>query len=221
MKRIKLSERVLPDYTLGEELFNAISHGAGVVLGIIVCLLCAFKSQGSLLPFIGSMIYGCSMIALYAISMLYHSFRPGTTKKVFQILDHCTIYLLIAGTYTPILLAAFVDDFPLIGWGLLAMQWGVSIVAIVLNAIDLHRYRYFSYFSYILLGWSIVFVVPFSMELLTTEGFSYLLSGGISYTIGALLFVIGAKHRWFHSVFHIFVVLGSLLQFIGIYSYIL
>ena len=221
MKRIKLAERTLPNYTLAEELFNAISHGAGVVLGIIVCLLCAFKSQGNLLPFIGSMIYGCSMIVLYAISMLYHSFKPGTTKKVFQILDHCSIYILIAGTYTPILLTAFVQDAPMIGWGLLAVQWIVSTVAIVLNAIDLHRYRYFSYTCSIVLGWSLVFVTPFSRELLSPAAFGYVLSGGISYTIGALLFVIGCKHRWFHSIFHIFVVLGSFLQFIGIYAYIL
>ncbi len=221
MKRIKLQDRVLPDYTVGEEILNAISHGAGIVLGIMVCILCAIKTAGRPLPFWGSLIYGLSMTVLYAFSTLYHSLRPGTSKKVLQIMDHCTIYVLIAGTYTPILLTGFIPEMPIIGWGLLALQWGVSAVAIVLNAIDLHRYRYFSYIAYLIMGWAIAFVAPYALQLISLKALWYLLLGGVSYTVGAVTFVIGIKRRWFHGIFHIFVIVGSLLQFIGIYLYIL
>ena len=221
MKRIKLSERLLPDYTLGEEIFNAISHGVGVPLGIVVCVLCAIKTYGDLLPFIGALIFGCSMIVLYALSTLYHSFRPSITKKVFQILDHCTIYLLIAGTYTPILLTVIIPNAPVVGWGLLIFQWGVSVVAIVLNAIDLHYYRHFSNISYIALGWAIILVAPMAFPLLDPFCLLYLVLGGISYTVGAVAFFIGIKRHWFHSIFHVFVVLGSFLHFIAIYCYML
>ena len=221
MKRIKLQDRILPNYTIGEEIFNAISHGAGILLGIAVSILCILKTAGNDFPFWGSLIYGLSMIILYTFSTLYHSLRPGTSKKVFQIMDHCTIYVLIAGTYTPILLAGFVPRMPLIGWGLLALQWGVAAFAIVLNAIDLHRYRYFSYIAYLIMGWSIAFVAPYALQLISLKALWFLLLGGISYTVGAVTFVIGIKRRWFHGVFHIFVIIGSLLQFIGIYLYIL
>ncbi len=221
MKRTKLSQRVLPHYTLSEELANSISHGTGILLGLIVLIACARASYGNSLSFLGSILYGTSMIGLYTVSTLYHSLRPGTAKKVFQVIDHCTIYILIAGTYTPILLTAFVPNAPVIGWGLLAVQWGISALAIVLNAIDLKQFRIFSYTAYILLGWSILFVGPTAFRLLSPMGFWYLLLGGISYTVGAVLFAIGKHHRWFHSVFHIFVIIGSLLQFIAIYRYIL
>lgn len=221
MKRTKLCDRTLPPYSLAEELFNAISHGIGVLLGIAVCLLCAQKAYGSSLSFIGCLVYGISMVALYTVSALYHSLRPGTAKKVLQIIDHCTIYLLIAGTYTPILLTGFIRNEPVIGWGLLALQWGVSSLAIVLNAIDLKRYRIFSYSAYVILGWAILPVWPVAARVISPMGLWYLLLGGISYTVGAVLYGIGSKKPWFHSVFHLFVVAGSVLQFIAVYQYIL
>lgn len=221
IKRIKLRDRQLPTYTLAEELVNAISHGVGVILGFIILLLCTKKAQSNPLSFLGCTAYGISMILLYTISALYHSFVPGTTKKVFQILDHCTIYILIAGTYTPILLDAFIPATPILGWGLLAMQWGVSVLAIILNAIDLKKYRIFSYTAYIVLGWAIIFVWPVARNLIGDMGLLYLLLGGISYTVGAILYGIGSKLPWFHSVFHVLVILGSYLQFIAIYQYIL
>lgn len=221
MKRTKLSQRVLPHYTLSEELANSISHGAGILLGWIVLIACARASSGNTLSLLGSILYGISMIVLYTASTLYHSLRPGVAKKVFQVIDHCTIYILIAGTYTPILLTAFAPYAPGIGWGLLAVQWGISALAIVLNAIDLKKFRIFSYTAYILLGWAILFVGPTAFRLLSPMGFWYLLLGGISYTVGTVLFAIGKRHRWFHTVFHIFVIMGSILQFIAIYRYVL
>lgn len=219
MKQTK--NHVLSDYTRGEEIFNSISHGAGILLGMIVSIMCLQKTKGHPLSFVGSLIYGISMIVLYGFSTIYHGLPCGKAKKVFQILDHCTIYALIAGTYTPILLSGFLPKEPIAGIILLCVQWGVAAIAIVLTAIDLHKYRYFSYFTYIILGWAIIFIAPIALRVLSKTAFLYLLAGGISYTIGAVLFAIGNKLRWFHSVFHIFVVVGSILQFIAIYCYII
>ena len=223
MKRIKLRDRALPDYTKGEEIMNMVTHITGGGIGILALALCVAKSAmtGNLLGLIGSVIYGCTMIALYAVSSVYHGLRPGTGKKVMQVIDHCTIYFLIAGTYTPILLSGFVPTYPIIGWGLLAAQWGLCVLATVLTAIDLRAYRVFSMICYIGMGWGIIFFLHQAMEVMTLPGFSLLLSGGIAYTIGAVLYGIGVKKRWMHSVFHIFVVLGSLLQFLAILIYAL
>lgn len=223
MKRLKLCDRLLPKYTLSEELVNAISHGIGALFGIAVLLLGIFKSlqSQSAASMVGSIIYGVCMIILYTISTVYHALVPGTAKKVMQILDHCSIYILIAGTYTPILLSGFVPHSPHIGWGLLGLQWGVAILAIVLNAIDLKKYSIFSYTAYIVMGWSIIFFTPQAMALVDHRALLYILLGGISYTVGAILYAIGSRRSWFHSVFHFFVLAGSFLQFLGIYLYIL
>ena len=131
--------------------------------------------------------------------------------------DHCAIYFLIAGTYTPILLLQFTDAFPFIGWGLLALQWLLGILACILTAVDLRKYRAFSMVCYIFMGWSIVLCLPITLQVLSTQAFSWLLAGGITYTIGAVLFGLGKKLRWMHAIFHLFVLAGSILQFISIY----
>lgn len=223
MKRIKLCNRKLPDYTNGEEIMNMVTHIVGGALAIIVTVLCIFRAikQENTLGLIGSAIYGFTMITLYTISSVYHGLRTVTSKKVLQIIDHCAIYFLISGTYTPILLSAFVPNFPVLGWGGIAFQWGLAILAATLTAIDLHRYRVISMVCYIAMGWSIIFFIPQLLQVVNKIGFFYLLAGGIAYTIGAVLYGIGSKKYWMHSVFHIFVVLGSLLQFIAIYGYVL
>ena len=223
MKRIKLSDRQLPDYTKGEEIMNMVTHIVGGALGVLVLVLCTIRAicRGSTLSIVGCVLYGVSIVALYTISSVYHGLRPGMAKKVLQVIDHCTIYFLIAGTYTPILLSVFVPVYPLIGWGLLAAQWALLAVAVTLTAIDLKKYTVFSMICYIGMGWGIVFFLPQTIELMTAPGFYLLLSGGIAYTIGAILYGIGSKRHWMHSVFHIFVVIGSLLQFLAIYLYAL
>ena len=223
MKRMKLADRKLPDYTKGEEVMNMVTHIVGGALGIVVFVLCLFRSicQGVTLSVIGCATYGVSIVALYTISSVYHGLRPGTAKKVLQVIDHCTIYFLIAGTYTPILLSAFVPVYPLIGWSLLVAEWGLLAVAVTLTAIDLKKYNVFSMVCYIGMGWGIIFFLPQAIEVLTKQGFLVLLSGGIAYTIGAILYGIGSKKHWMHSIFHIFVVIGSLLQFLSIYFFVL
>ena len=221
MKRTKLIHRELPDYTRGEERMNTITHILGGALGVAALVLCTGKAlmKGNALNCVTSIVYGLCLITLYAMSSIYHGLRPCTGKKVMQVLDHCTIYFLIAGTYTPIVLGVMRQLYPGIGWGLFAAQWLLAILAATLTAIDLDRYAVFSMICYILMGWGIIFFLPQARAAMGSAGFSLLLWGGIAYTVGAVLYGIGSKVRWMHSVFHIFVVLGSLLQFLAIYLY--
>ena len=202
---------------------NMVTHIVGGGLGVLILTLCVLKAAlgRNTLGIVGSAIYGFTMVALYAMSSIYHGLRPGTGKKVMQVIDHCTIYFLICGTYTPLLLVAFVPVYPVLGWGLLAAEWALAILAATLTAIDLKKYNIFSMICYIAMGWGIVFFLPQAIQVLTKPGFLVLLSGGIAYTLGAILYGIGSKTRWFHSVFHIFVVLGSVLQFLAIVFYVL
>ena len=222
-KRIKLADRHLPNYTKGEEIMNMVTHITGGALGILVLVLCVIRSaiHGSIPAVVGSAIYGSTMIALYSVSSVYHGLRPSMGKKVMQVIDHCTIYFLICGTYTPILLSAFLPVYPVLCWGLLAAEWILAILAATLTAIDLKKYTVFSMICYIGMGWGIVFFLPQALQVLTLPGFLLLLTGGIVYTVGAVLYGIGSKRRWIHAVFHIFVVLGSLFQFLAIYFYAL
>lgn len=217
-KRIKLRDRLLPDYTNGEEVMNMVTHIVGGSFGILVLVLCLVRSS---IPrcTVGAAIYGGSMIAIYAMSSIYHGLRPSTGKKVLQILDHCTIYFLIAGSYSAIALGALFEHFPILAMAVLAAQWGLAALAITLTAIDLEKYNVFSMVCYIGMGWMALLFVPQLTAALTATGFYWLLAGGIAYTVGAVLYGLGSRKKWLHSVFHIFVVLGSFLQFIAIYFF--
>ena len=153
------------------------------------------------------------------MSSIYHGLKTNTSKKVMQILDHCTIYFLICGTYTAILLSAFHPVYPGICVGLLIFLWTIAALAITLTGIDLKKYNIFSMICYICMGWSILPFISQTINVLTKPGFMILLSGGIAYTIGAVLYGIGSKKPWFHSIFHIFVVIGSALQALSILLY--
>ena len=222
MKRTKLRDRVLPRYSKGEEVMNMVTHIAGGGLAVISFALCLYKTipQGGM-SLMASLIYGITMVTLYAMSSIYHGLHPGTAKKVLQVLDHCTIYALIAGTYTPIVLCALAPKYPAVGWGLFAGEWLLAITAATLTAIDLKRYRVLSMLCYIGMGWGVILFLPQTLAVLPAPGFGLLLSGGIAYTIGAVLFGLGKRLKWMHSVFHIFVVLGSVLQFLTIFLCVL
>ena len=223
MTRTALKNRVLPNYTKGEEIFNMVTHIVGGALGIIVLVTCILKSAvfGDAWGVVTSAIYGGSMVALYAVSSVYHGLTCETAKKVMQVIDHCTIYLLIAGTYTPILLCSMRTVSPVWAWGLLAFVWGLAILAATLTAIDLKKYSKFSMVCYILMGWCIVAGSKVAVVAVGGEGLLLLLAGGIAYTVGAVLYGAGKKVRYMHSVFHIFVVLGSLLQYLSIIFYVI
>ena len=221
MKRTKLSDRVLPNYSRGEELMNTITHIVGGALGVAALTLCVVFAalRQNVYGVVGSAIYGASLIALYTVSSVYHGLKPGMGKKVMQIVDHCTIYFLIAGTYTVIVLSAIRPRYPVLGWGLFAFEWAMAALATTLTAIDLKKYNVISMICYIGLGWAIIPFARQALEVLTLPGFLFLLLGGIAYTIGAVLYGIGSRKKWMHSVFHIFVVLGSVLQFFAVLLY--
>ena len=221
MKRTKLSDRVLPDYSRGEELMNTVTHIVGGALGVAALTLCVVFAalRHNVYGVVGSAIYGVSLIALYTVSSVYHGLKPGMGKKVMQIVDHCTIYFLIAGTYTVIVLSAIRPRYPVLGWGLFAFEWAIAALATTLTAIDLKKYNVISMICYIGLGWAIIPFARQALEVLTLPGFLFLLLGGIAYTIGAVLYGIGSRKKWMHSVFHIFVVLGSVLQFFAVLLY--
>lgn len=220
MKRTKLRERTLPVYSRGEDCMNMVTHIVGGGIGLLILVACLLRARSGW-DRAGSWIYGISMLCVYTVSSVYHGLRPGLGKKVMQVLDHCAIYTLIAGTYTPIMLSAMVPAWPQIGWGLLIWQWGLAALAVTLTAIDLKRYKVFSMVCYIGMGWSILAFLPQTVEVLGRAGFGWLLAGGIVYTVGAVIFGIGSKVRWMHSVFHIFVVLGSMLQGVAVVWYVL
>lgn len=222
-RRTALKDRKLPDYTKGEELLNCISHILGGVFGVLALVLCVVYSARNLDAWavVGSAIYGGSMVILYTMSSIYHGLSSGMAKKVFQVIDHCSVYLLIVGSYTPILLVAIRPIAPVCSWILFGVVWGLSLVAMVFTAIDLKRYRVLSMICYIALGWCIIFATKVALEAMGIEGFLWLLAGGIAYTIGAILYGVGKKKRYMHSVFHFFVLAGSVLQFVTIYFYVL
>ena len=223
MKRTKLSDRPFPNYTRGEEIFNSASHIVGAGFGLIALITCVAVSllHKNTWGLVGSVIYGCSLIILYTISSVYHGLPHNMGKKVMQVIDHCAVYLLIAGTYTPILLTAVRPVSPMWCWILFAIVWGLAVLATVLTAIDLKRYSVFSMACYIGMGWCIVLSGKTILDALPLPGLLWLVAGGVSYTVGAVLYGIGKKHRWMHSVFHLFVVAGSILQFICILFYVL
>ncbi len=220
--RTKLADRSLPSYTRGEELFNMISHIAGGGFGVIALVLLTVKSllAGHALSAVTSVLYGLSMIALYAMSSVYHGLRPGFAKKVLQVIDHCTIYFLIAGTYTPIVLVAVRPIAPALGWGLFAWEWALLALAATLTAVDLKKYQIFSMACYIGMGWSVVFFPGTVLAAVGRTGFSLLIAGGVCYTIGAVLYGIGKKKKYMHSIFHLFVLAGSIFHFLTILLYV-
>ncbi len=221
--RTKLMDRQMPDYTKGEEIFNMVSHIVGGALGVAALVLCiifsAIRKNGYGLA--GSIVFGVSMILLYTMSSVYHGLRDGKAKRVLQVLDHCTIYVLIAGTYTPVLLSAMRRIDPVSSWVLLGVMWGLSAIAITLTAIDLRKYRVFSMICYLGMGWAAVFKIGLVYQAVGPAGFALILAGGVSYTIGAVLYGLGKKKRYMHSIFHLFVVLGSALHTLAILLYVL
>ena len=223
LKRTKLADRQLPNYSTGEEIMNTVTHIVGGAMGVAALTMCVMLAAQTrnIYGVIGSSIYGFCMIALYSVSSVYHGLRPGMGKKVMQVIDHCTIYFLICGTYTVIALSAIRPIYPKLGWLLLGFEWIMAIIATVLTAIDLKQYRVFSMICYIGMGWAIIPFAKVVMQVLTKPGFYLLLAGGIAYTIGAVLYGIGSKKKWMHSVFHIFVDIGSLLQFLCVAMYAL
>lgn len=223
MKRTKLRDRVLPSYTKGEEIMNMVSHIVGGALGLAALTLCVIFAALHRDPWavVGSSIYGAALIMLYTVSSIYHGLRPGMGKKVMQIIDHCTIYFLIGGTYTPILFCCIRPVSAAWSWVMFGVVWGLAAMAATLTAIDLKKYSKLSMICYIGMGWSILMAPHIAIKAIPLGGLLWCLAGGIAYTVGAVLYGVGKKHRYMHSLFHLFVVAGSIMQFFCIFFYVI
>ncbi len=209
----------MPVYSKGEEIFNLTSHIVGGGIGVIILITFVVLSIMNKYTFdlVSSLvIYGLSVILLYTISSIYHGLKAdSTSKKVFRILDHCTIYVLIAGTYTPICIFAFMGIVE--GYIILILEWALAIIGIILNALFLNNKiaKGVSMFLYAFAGWMLV-IFPSVIKLLSLEQFIFVLLGGVVYTVGILFYALGKKKKWSHSVFHILCVVATILQFIGV-----
>ena len=221
--RIPLKSRRLPRYTNGEEIFNTVTHIVGGALGIATLVLCVVIAamKGSVSGIVCGAVFGFSMTVLYTMSSIYHGLRTFTSKLVFQIIDHCTIYFLIAGTYTPFLVCALAKEHPVAAYLTFAVVWGTAIVAMVLNAIDLAKFKTFSMIAYVVVGWAILPSVHLMFSAIGPHGFFLLLGGGVIYTLGIIFYALGSRVRYFHSIFHIFVLLGSVAHALCVMFYVI
>lgn len=210
----------IPKYSLSEELLNAISHGLGALFGIVGTVLCIVKAANTGDPWriVSGSIFGVTVLLLYLMSCLYHALKVNMAKRVFRVIDHCTIFLLIAGTYTPFTLVTLRGT---VGWVLFGIVWGMAILGITLNAVNLKKFSKISVACYLVMGWAIIAAFQPLAEALAPQGVSLLIWGGIAYTVGAILYGIGAKVKYFHSVFHFFCLAGTVLHFFAIYLYVL
>ena len=208
----------IPDYTLGEELVNSISHGAGALLGIAALVLMLLKARGPL-QVVTVSLFGASLILVYTMSCIYHALSKRTGgKKVLRVLDHCNVFLLVFGTYIPVALLGVGGT---AGWVLFGLVGAFTALGIVLTAVDLERFSAAGVICHLLSGWSILIGLPQLLRSMGKGGLVCLVLGGIFYTIGAVLYAIGAKRRYRHSVFHFFCLLGSLCHFLAVYRYLL
>lgn len=219
-KQVRLYKIEIPKYTLGEELVSSISHGAGAALGIAALCLCVIRSAAlnNALALVSSWIFGISIIVLYSMSCIYHGLKPNNAKRVMRVFDHCTIFLLIAGTYTPFTLVALHGA---VGWTLFGIIWGTAVIGIILNAIDMERFKVISMICYLAMGWAVIFTFKPLLMAVSMSGIKLLVAGGIAYTVGAVVYGIGSKVKYMHSIWHFFVLAGSILHFFAIYNYVL
>jgi len=210
----------IPNYSFGEELLNTLSHGVGAGLGLSALVLCIIRGamHGNALSVSSGIIFGLSLIILYSMSAIYHGVRPGIAKRILRICDHCTIFLLIAGSYTPFTLITLRGP---VGWTLFGIIWGMAVLGIILNACDLERFKKFSMVCYLVMGWCVIFTFPTLKANLAPDGLVLLVWGGIAYTIGAVIFGLGHKIKYMHSLWHFFVLAGSILHFLCVYLYVL
>ena len=206
-------------YTLGEEITNSISHGLGVLFGIVILILTIVMAahNHNVVGIVASCIYGVSMIIMFLMSCLYHAMSPRIgAKKVFRVIDHCDIYVFIAGSYTPFCISLIGG---VTGWTLFGIIWGCAILGVLLNSINLEKYKVISLILYLVMGWMVIISFGSLYAVLPTKGLMFLLAGGIIYTLGAVIYGIGSKVRYMHSVFHLFVLAGCILQSFSILFY--
>ncbi|MBQ1287922.1 MAG: hemolysin III family protein [Erysipelotrichaceae bacterium] len=208
----------IPDYTLGEELFNSISHGIAAAFSVAGLVLMIIRAKGGM-AVTSVTLFGAAAIITYTISCIYHALSPSLSgKKVLRVIDHCNVYLLVTCTYIP---AALLGVGGWLGWALFGLVCAVSVVGITLTAIDIDRFTVSAVLCHLLNGWSILFGLRRLLVTCGKTGTLILFLGGVAYSLGAAIYGIGRKRRYMHSVFHIFCMLGTFLHFWGIYKYLL
>ena len=203
-------------YTKGEEIFNAVSHIVGGAMGLAFWIVLAVLAVPDAMALAGVSLFGFGVVVLYTMSALYHFLPDGRAKGVFRVFDHCTIYLLIAGTYSPFCLIALGGT--TVGWVVFAVQWACAIAGITMNAIAMNNkvVKGISMALYFVEGWMALVLFPLLLETMSLAAILFLLGGGIAYTAGIVFFALGRKVRWFHSVWHLFDLAGTALQFVSI-----
>ena len=206
-------------YSPEEERLNVISHGMGFVLSIVALIMLIFKASrfDEMKPLISFIVFGVSMVLVYAASTFYHSAKTKTLRYRLNILDHAAIYVLIAGTYTPFALITL-EGF--VGWTIFWVVWSIALLGVILKLFYAGRFQLLSTILYVAMGWLIIFAINPLIENLSTSGLRWLFAGGISYTIGAILFML-KKIPFNHAIFHVFVLLGTFAHFISIFYYVL
>lgn len=223
---MKLQEVKLMNYSKTEDLVNSITHMVGFPLGIVALALCLHRSisAGSRAGIVSSVIYGISIIILYAGSALYHGVKPGKVKKVLRVIDHCNIFLLIAGSMTPYSLVAFQPTHPVLCWVTIGFAWGCALFGIIMTSINQEKFKTVQMILYIAIGWILVFAIKPMLSIFSgvlKPGLILLFVGGGLYTIGAIFCGIGKKLPYFHAIFHGFVLAGTIVQFLSVYNYVL
>jgi hemolysin III len=204
--------------TRGEEIANSITHGVGAVLSIagLVTLIVGAALRGNAWHIVTCSIYGATLVLLYVASTLYHALPEGRAKHVFLILDHSAIYLLIAGTYTPLTLVTLRGGW---GWALFGFVWGLAVLGIVFKSLFVGRLAILSTIVYILMGWCALIAIRPLLQVLPWNAFLWLLAGGLAYTLGVIFFA--SKYRYAHTIWHLFVLAGSACHFVAVYKYVL
>ncbi|HZK39840.1 MAG TPA: hemolysin III family protein [Clostridia bacterium] len=223
MKKQKVK---LMNYSRTEDMVNAVTHVIGVPLGIAALVLCIKKSLevNSTIGVIASVVYGVSIILLYAGSAFYHGVKPSKLKKVLRVLDHCNIFLLIAGTMTPFSLIAFRPSHPILCWVTIIFAWSCALFGIVGTAINQEKFKVVQMVLYISIGWVLIFAIRPMLTIfhgLQRPGLTLLIVGGALYTVGAIFCGLGKKLPYFHALFHGFVLAGTVTHFLSVYRYVL
>ena len=216
VKGTTVNGKFISFYTKGEEVFNAVSHIVGGGLGLVFWAVLAFFAYPDGMALTAVSLFGFGAVTLYTMSALYHFLPDGRAKGVFHIFDHCTIFLLIAGTYSPFCLIALGGTVE--GWMVFGLQWGLAAVGIAMNAVAMNNklVKGVSMALYVVLGWMALAVFPQLAAALPALALWLLLAGGIAYTVGIVFFALGKKMRWFHPVWHLFDIAGTALQFASI-----
>ena len=200
----------------GEEIANSVTHGVGLLASIATApLLIIFAARDSAWQVVGSSIFAATLIALYTASTLYHAFPPSRAKRVFRVLDHGAIFLLIAGTYTPFALGALRGPW---GWTILGIVWGLAAVGVTFKSVRGFAYPRLSTAVYLLMGWIVVIAIKPLLAQVPAAGLLWLLAGGLCYT-GGVVFYASDHKRYLHSVWHLFVLAGSACHVVAVMFY--